>query len=344
MRNLCFVAAVVILTTTPAFPVFATDDAARQALDAAFARQADLPGYVEHQFGRKAMASSPGSDQTFGQAVGGRAKQRLVDNTRDLMESLPGGTALADATLPTLPPAVDGAPIISTGPEREILTIEHAGKKRRDLLSGAGEIVRANGRIAYRVDLTPQVVQLRAAATVDLGDRGIEQVGRVRDSIRAVAAEIAQGGLAGLLMAAMTAFDQASSTLNAAAGPAQILGVADKLEGLSGKWQCGADNPASFHAGKVIDVQQLADEAIDGVPAHVYSQVRVFESDRSPTANDDDDSPRRDFRLRSRAWVRIADGLPIRSELAMPGGNRQRIEFAYPAKVEFDLPDCVAGS
>ena len=341
MKGRCFVAAVAVLTTTP---VFATDDAARQAVDAAFAKQADLPGYVEHQFGRKAMAPSPGSDQTFGQAVGARTKQRLVDSTRDLMGSLPGGSTLADATLPTLPPPVHGAPIISTGPEREVLTIEHAGKTRRELLSGGGEIVRANGRIAYRFDLTPQVVQLRAAATVDFGEAAIEQIGSVRDTIRAVTTEIAQGGVAGVLFAAMTAFDQASNTLNAAAGPAQILGVAEMLEKLSGKWRCEADSPAGFHAGKVIDVQQLADETIDGVPAHVYSQVHVFEFDMSRPASGDEDSPRRDFRVRSRAWVGIADGLPIRSELALPGGNRQRIEFAYPAKVEFAFPDCVAGS
>jgi hypothetical protein len=122
--------------------------------------------------------------------------------------------------------------------------------------------------------------------------------------------------------------------------PEQILGAADMLEKASGRWRCEADKPGNFHTGKVIDVQQLADEAVDGMPAHVYSQVRVFEFDRSrPDGDDDEDLPRRDFRVR--AWVRIADGLPIRSELVLPGGNRQRIEFAYPAKVEFDLPDCV---
>src|SRR5450432_4173184 len=101
MKRKCFIAAVAVLATTP---IFATDDAARQAVDAAFAKQTDLPGYVEHQFGRKALAPAPGSDQTFGQAVGALAKQRLVDSTRDLMQSLPGGSALAVATLMTRRP------------------------------------------------------------------------------------------------------------------------------------------------------------------------------------------------------------------------------------------------
>lgn len=227
----------------------------------------------------------------------------------------------------------------STGSERETLTIEHMGDRQRQLIAGVGEIVWANGRVARRFNLSPQVAQIRAAATTTPLE-GLRTVAGVAGSLKDIYDYLSQGPV-GVFLGAMTAVDQATQMLSSGAGKADLSRAADMLEQQT-LWRCEPDDPPSHHPGKVISTHQLADESISGVPTHVYSETRVFEFIAAPLTNgteDTGDTSLRGYSMQSRAWVRTADGLPLRSELVFPGG-RLRTEYEYPAAVEFAVPEC----
>lgn len=235
----------------------------------------------------------------------------------------------------------NGTSAPAMGPERETLTIEHSGERQRLLMRDAGEMVRANGRVAHRFNVSPQVAQIRAAATTTPME-GLETVSDVIGSLKSTYDFLSQGPV-GVFLGAMTVFDQASQMLSRGGGQAALFQVADMLEQQSA-WRCDPDVPGAQHSGKVIDSQQLADESIANVPVHVYSETREFDFAAPPRRIEASgaEAPPRGFRVQSRSWLRASDGLPLRSELMISGRGILRTEYEYPsAPVEFALPECV---
>jgi len=326
----------------------AADDAnARAALKKAFDRQAALPGYVEHQFGRMPVMPTADAGSLAGD-IAARVKERVGAKVREKVSAataqVPGGATVADSALARPEEeAADEELAVTLGPVTEVGTIEHTGKVQREIFPGGlGEIVRANGRMAYKLDLGPQIGQLRRAATLDTIEGAVAQARSVRDTIKSLAglAETGVFGAVGLLIGFL---DEARARLISDRSTAELLKVAAEMEKTSGKWQCQPDDFDEGDAGTVHEVRQLADEAIGGVPAHVYEEVRVFELDATMLAEAaaEGAAPAGDFRTQTRTWVRISDGLPLRSEFQLPSGDSQRTDYEYPANVRFTVPECL---
>ena|SRR5450631_1066784 len=99
------------------------------------------------------------------------------------------------------------------------------------------------------------------------------------------------------------------------------------LERLSGVWQCQPD-PLPQPPGQLLVAEPLADDTVGEVPAHVYFAVWALGSGQHG------------YQLESRVWLRLSDGLPLRSELSLPGGSSIRTDYEYPAALDIPLPRC----
>jgi hypothetical protein len=302
------------------------DPAARAALQAAFDRQEALPGYVEHLFARAPVM--PTGDGALGGVVVERLTEKLREQVSQAASQAPVGAVLADSALARLQDQKDGNVAITFGPEQEFTTIQHAGKRQRETFSeGAGELVRANGRMALLLNLEPQITRLRRIAAANLAESVIDQVQSVQATLKSLSQGLVATGAAGVLGAGIGIFDEVNQILANARATAEIFRVVGMLEKMSGRWQCTPDDSLVDTPAESDDVRQLADEAMDGVTTHVYERTRVFSGG---------------FRMQTLTWVRVTDGLPARSVFVLPTGDRQRTEFEYPASVAFELPDCLS--
>lgn len=303
----------------------AADLAARAALQAAFDRQEALPGYVEHLFGRAPVMPAGGSP--LAGVVVERLTEKLREQVSQAASQAPVGGVLADSALARLQDQKDDTITITFGPEQKFTTIQHAGKRQRETFSeGAGELVRANGRMALLLNLEPQITRLKRIAAVNVAETVIDEVQSVQATLKSLSQGLIQTGAAGVLGAGIGIFDEVTQILANARATAQIFRAVGMLEKMSGHWQCTPDD-SLVDAAESDEVRQLADEAMDGVTTHVYEQTRVFSGG---------------FRIQTLTWVRITDGLPARSVFVLPTGDRQRTEYEYPASVEFELPDCLS--
>jgi len=323
----------------------AGDEAARTALDDAFARQRALPGYVEHQFGRTAV--TPGvADALIDMATARlkeKATEKLQEKIADATARVPLAPELSERALAGLGDEAEEA-MPTMGPVREIAKVEHAGKRERHVLAdGMGEIVRGDGQMAYRFNLPAQVTAMQlvttAQSTVEVAKEARSTIG----AIKALTSALAQGGFVNILGVASAALDQTVQLLRNARTSADLIQASVTLQKLSGTWQCRADRDGPQYPTRLIEAHPLADETVGGVPTHVYLAIRGIGTEgpaRSEAAADEEGRPQWGFRLENRVWVRVSDGLPLRSELSLPGGTHLRTEFEYPAAIGFPTPVC----
>jgi hypothetical protein len=297
MKSMSFLAGSAILLTT--LVCGAEEDLARTAVNQAFARQKALPGYVEHQFGR--LPIEPGAVE-----VGERATAHSAEED-------------------------DAEPVIEMGPEQEIATIEHSGNRERHVLAnGRGEIVRGDGRMAYRFTVPAQVTERLSAATKESTDDLAEEAQTTLKSIKALSAALARGGSTDVVGAAMGALDEVAQLLSHARSTADLIKAETMLQRLSGMWQCQSDS-APQHPSKLLSVEPLEDRSIVRVRAHAYAAVWGL------------DSTRGGYQLQGRVWIGVSDGMPLRSELSFPGGSNLRSEYEYPTVApDISLPECAA--
>lgn len=282
----------------------AAEDVARTAVTQAFARQKALPGYVEHQFGQlPIMPTAPDIDE-------GPAAR------------------LSEQPLSEQP---DAEPVIELSPEQEIATIEHAGNRERQLLAnGMGEIVRGDGKMAYRVTVPAQVTARLSAITAESTDDLARETQSTLRSIKALSAALARGGSIDVVGAAMGALDEVAQLLSHARSTADLIKANAMLERLSGTWQCQPDSRPPFPS-KLLSVEQVEDRSIVTVRAHVYSAVWGF------------DAAQGGYQLQGRVWIGVSDGMPLRTELSFPGGTSLRTEYEYPAVApNIPRPQCAA--
>src|SRR5450755_4741069 len=206
--------ACVLLATS----VYGADDGqARTALNQAFARQRAMPGYVEHQMGR--MPLVPGAVDTLADMVTARVKEKA---TEKLQEKVAQSTArvplagdVADRALAGLSDQAE-EPVLSQSilPEREIATVQHAGKHERHVLAdGQGELVRGDGQMAYKYNVPPQVMALQLVSTVQSAADVAKEARSAIGSIKALSSALAKGATGDILGAAMAAFDQVTRLL-----------------------------------------------------------------------------------------------------------------------------------
>jgi hypothetical protein len=149
----------------------AEDDPVRSALNQAFATQKALPGYVEHQMGR--MAAMPGATETLADMVTARVQEKATEKLQEKVAQstarVPLAGEVADRALARLSDqAVAAAFTPSILPQREIVTVQHAGKREHHVLAdGQGEFVRGDGQMAYKYSVPPQVLALQLVSTVE---------------------------------------------------------------------------------------------------------------------------------------------------------------------------------
>ena len=297
MKWISFLAATAMLLATAVCG--AEEDLARTTVNEAFARQKALPGYVEHQFGQLPIVPSAAE-------ISERAAARSTEQA-------------------------DAEPVIEMGPEQEIATIEHSGNREHQLLAnGLGEIVRGDGRMAYKVTVPAQVTSRLSAVTAESTDELAKEGQSTLRTIKALSAALARGGSIDVVGAAMGALDAVTQLLSHARSTADLIKAAAMLQSLSGVWQCQRD-PVPQHPSKLLSVEPLADRSIGRVRAHVYTAVWGL------------DSTQGGFQLESRVWIRVSDGLRLRSELSFPGGTSLRTEYEYPdAAPDISVPQCAA--
>jgi hypothetical protein len=326
-------------------PVAALDVDAGAALDQAFSRQQALPGYVEHLYGR--MPVLPGmldqAAKTIEDGLKDKARERVQQKIAIATAKLPIVNEVAERAMAQLDDQADAELVVTFGPEEELGTIEYAGARRHEVFPGSRtEIVRADGRTAMKLDLGTQIAELTLAAAMT-GEGLVGEVRSVRSSLKALTSHLAHGGFT-LVGQASELFDSLSQLLSTARSTAQILQIAASMSKLSGQWQCQADAASGSYAGTRVAVRRLADETLADGPAHVYEEVRAFSFPAAPAFGSRRGGlePPTAFELQYRVWVRDADGLPVRTEFATPGGMSQRIEFAYPAAVDVALPVCMS--
>lgn len=320
-----------------AAPAWAQDTAATADLKQSFERQQKLPGYVEVLYGH--ALPMPTATGVVTDAIVERAKQAAVEKVQEKVATaaarVPVAGDLAQRAVSGLGDPTDEM-LKALGPERRIGTIEHSGNRHRYNFPDSGtEMVRADGRIATRVNLAPQIAQLQLAA-VSTGETMYREVRGARATFKAVLAQAQKGGIGGLL-AISDIFDQLNAMRGEALTAAEILKAIATLQHLSGKWQCEPDplEPAYRVKGLDFQVQQVADEVIDGAPAHVYEGSRTFVPTSGETAQS------HSYQLSVRTWIRISDGLPIRYEMTTPGSlQRIRTDIEYPASVDVVVPEC----
>lgn len=276
----------------------AADDLARTAVTQAFARQKALPGYVEHQFGQ--------------------------------LPIMPNAPDIGEGSAARLSEQPDAEPVIELSPEQEIATIEHAGNREHHLFAnGLGEIVRGDGRMAYKFTVPAQVTARLSAVTTESTDDLAQETQTTLKAIKALSAALARGGSIDVVGAAMGALDQVALLVSHARSTADLTKANTMLQRLSGTWQCKPDASAQYPS-KLLSVEPLEDRSIGRVRAHVYSAVWGF------------DSAQGGYQLQGRVWIRVSDGMPLRSELSFPGGTSLRTEYEYPAAApDISLPQCV---
>jgi len=276
-----------------------------------------------------------------------RLKDRALDAAQDKIAAatakVPVAGDLVDRAVAKARTEGEAEPEIAIvwGPETEIMTTQHAGKRQRQtMLGGMYEIVRADGQMATRTSLRPQIVQMQLAVAAS-GYGAFEQARQVRESIKSIGSQLAQGGI-GMAFGVVEALGQIDALLGAARTTAQLARAAALMEEVSGKWQCEPDplDPGEF--GRRLETVQLEDDTLGRVPAHVYREVRGFAGPQASQQPPPDaaDEPHGPFQVRMQIWVGIADGLPLRSEFAFPGGHSQRIEFDYGKVSTIDFPTC----
>jgi len=295
MKWMSFLAAPAILLTALVYG--AGEDLARTAVNQAFARQKALPGYVEHQFGR--LPIEPRAAE-----VGEHATARSAEQD-------------------------DAEPVIEMGPEQEIATIEHSGNRERHVLAnGRGEIVRGDGRMAYKFTVPAQVTARLSAVTTESTDELAEEAQTTLKAIKALSATLARGASIDVVGAAMAALDEVAQLLSHARSTADLIKARAMLQSLSGTWQCKPD-PSPQYPSKLLSVEPLEDRSIVRVRAHVYAAVWGF------------DSTQGGYQLQGRVWIGVSDGMPLRSQLSFPGGSSLRSEYEYPAVApDISLPQC----
>jgi hypothetical protein len=308
----------------------AEDDGARAALNQAFARQKALPGYVEHLFGR--LPVEPGAAEALADIVTARIKEKATEKAQEKVAAAtarsPVAAERAARALARASEQEDTELVISLGPEREFMTVEHSGNRERQVMAdGRSEIVRGGGQMAYKYTAPPQARAMLLAATgesaVEIGKQAKSTVA----SIKAFSGALARGATGDILGATMAAFDEVTRLLADARSTAELTRATMMLERLSGRWQCQPDSGPQYPATMLV-AEPLADEALGDEPAHVY-----FASWRFGTAV-------QGYPMESRVWIRMADGLPVRSEFSSPGGFNVRTEFEYPAHLTIAEPQC----
>jgi hypothetical protein len=310
----------------------AEDDPVRTALNQAFATQKALPGYVEHQMGR--MAAMPGATETLADMVATHVKEKATEKLQEKVAQstarVPVAGEVADRALARLSDQAEGAALTpSILPEREIATVQHAGKRERHVLAdGQGELVRGDGQMAYKYSVPPQVLALQLVSTVQSAADVAKEARSAINSIKAISSALAKGASGDVLGAAVATFDAVTRLLSGAKTTADLVQAAAMMQSQSGVWQCQPDRLGAQYQGKLLDVTQLADETVGDVPTHVYFAVWGFGAGKQG------------FQLESRVWIRLSDGLPLRSEFSPPGGESQVTEFEYPAVVDFPSPVC----
>jgi hypothetical protein len=310
----------------------AQDEQARMAVNQAFARQKALPGYVEHQFGR--LPVEPGGVETLADMVTARVKEKATEKLHEKVAQAtahaPLAAELSDSALTLLDEQADAELVIPMGPEREIVTVEHSGMRERQVLAdGRGEVVRGGGQMAYKYTVPAQATAMQLAITVENTAEVAKEARSTIASIKAFSSALAKGGTGDILGAAMAGFDEVTRLLHGARSTADLVHATVMLERLSGAWLCQPD-PLPQYPSTLLVVEPLADETLGDAPAHVYFAAWRF------------GSPEQGYQVESRVWIRMSDGLPLRSELSLPGGNSVRTDFEYPAMVEIRLPRCAA--
>ncbi len=311
---------------------FAADDpGARSALEAALRNQKNQPSYVEHLFGRAPVM--PGSAVTLAGGIAERIQDRAKERLRQRVPRLPG---MAPDANDDEDADTEDESAMALGPETELITIEHLGSMQRERYTGIpAEVVRANGQVAMRLDLSAQAAKLRASAVELTVETTINEIQRTRTTISALPMIFVTSGPVGVVLTILAKLDETQATLSAARSAKQILSVADQMAQASNIWQCTSDTDDIGPRARMLDVKRLDDEAVAGKPARVYQYTYRF---RVPA--DGNRSRLEEVTTQTRVWVRVADGLPVRSELLMPGGHKQRSEFEYGRAVKFAVPDC----
>ena len=300
-------------------------------MNQAFARQRALPGYVEHQFGH--LPVEPGAAETLADMVTARVKEKATEKVREKVAKAtahsPVAAELGERALAQSEEQADEL-VIAMGPEREIVTIEHAGQRERQVLAdGRGEVVRGGGQMAYKYTVPAQASARQLAASVESTADVVKQARSTLGAIKALSRALAQGGTGDVLGAAMGAFDEVTRLLSGARSTADLIQATVMLERLSGAWQCQPE-PLPQPPGELLVVEPLADDTVGDVPARAYFAVWALGS--GPGG----------YQLESRVWLRASDGLPLRSKLSLPGGSSIRTDYEYPTALEIALPRCAS--
>ena len=334
-RNYLLSAGLFLLGAARSLPGAAADDpGARSALEASLRRQEAVP-YVEHLFARAPVM--PAQTGALGELIRDRATQALRSKAAQGTSGAPGAAGIADramAQADTEEPHDTAG--LTLGPETEIATIEHiGGKQRQRHAGGLSEIVLADGQMAVRLDLSVPVSQLRVAAASMTAEAAVDQARRIRDTIRMLPLSLAEGGPLKIIGLIIGTLDELQAQLGIARTAAHLLSVADQMAKASNSWRCTPDDDFGPPA-QMLDVRRLEDEPFAGQPARVYQYTNRF---RVPA--EDGRSEPEVITTQTRIWVRVSDGLPVRSDVLLPE-HRQRSEFEYGRAIDFAMPKCSA--
>lgn len=225
----------------------------------------------------------------------------------------------------------DAEPVIEWGPEQEITTIEHAGERERLSFGyGQGEIVRGGGQTAYKFIVPTQVAAQMSSLAADSGDQLAQNEQSTVKAIRAFTKTLAHGASIDIVGAAIGALDEVAQMVSQARSTAEILKANAMLARASGVWRCEPD-PAPHPPSTMLSVEAMPDRSIGRVRAHVYSVL--WGADSSPSS----------YQFESHLWIGVTDGLLLRNEPILPGGNSMHTEFEYPAVApDIPAPQCEA--
>jgi hypothetical protein len=350
MKLVGFLAGVSVLGLMTGNAFAADDSGARKALAHARKSQSALPGYLEHIIGY--FPVMPGAVQVLTGTVKARLKKEVVDEVRNKMitatAKMPGAAELVERALAHLEEGAsaeaDQIGMLQTVvPDREIGTIQHSGNITRQVFAdGYYEIVQNENRKAVRFNLTAQIALLRTQEVMNLTEAGVAEVKSVRDTIKGISFSMAQHTVVGSFGDALSIFDRVSELLTLVHAAKAMDQAAAMLEKMSGTWQCEPAPLSDTYPSKVTATEQLPDETLDGTQVHVYREsyilVGIQASNTSPA---DDDGPAAPPQLQRRTWVRISDSLPVRVELAFPGGRKQTMNYDYTTKIDIALPPCL---
>jgi hypothetical protein len=281
--------------------------------------------------------------------VGAQLKTAAIDAVRDSLPAGPTKALVASEATDTALSVVearekDGSseplPADTVGPEREIGTIQHRGKITRQVFfNGYCEMIQVEGRQAIRYILAGEIAALRALKNNALTGEGLAEARQVRTTIRDISANIPQFGAAGVAFDAMAIFDQVSDLLALARDAKAMNQPLAMLEKMSGTWQIEPTPLKPTNPIKVTAVEQLPDATFGGAPTHVFREKCFLEGLPGAPASAADHGDRLPpLQLERTTWVRISDGLPVRTEFTFPGGPKQMMNYEYPEKIEITLP------